>query len=196
MHHRVKTCLPWQVDWSLWQHAETPSALAQSLRARLGALARAHEITLPNLHVEGVPAQNTTTLFRLVQTLMAPYQEDASQRGVVSGVDIDIGAGSLTSLSLLLHEFMTNAVKYGALSTDKGQITVESELTSGFLHLTWREIGGPPVSPPDVELGFGTRLETVLKANLGCQILREWRPEGVAIRAVFPVVEIDGAKTI
>ena len=201
MHHRVKNlfALAGGLVTLAAKNAETPSELAHGLRERLNALAKAHEITLPNLQMDSVPAQHTTTLFRLLQTLTAPYQEGARPRCVMSGLDVEISAGSLTSLSLLLHEFMTNAVKYGAFSADTGDISVESELHSGTLHLTWRESGGPPVSPPDAELGtlgFGSRLETVLRTNLKCQIMREWHREGIVIRALFPIAVINDINTI
>jgi two-component system, chemotaxis family, CheB/CheR fusion protein len=65
------------------------------------------------------------------------------------------------SVGLALYELVTNAVKYGALSSPSGIVNVEWEFVSdkepGRLLLHWRESGGPPVTPPE-RRGFGTEL--------------------------------------
>ena len=63
---------------------------------------------------------------------------------------------------MTLHELVTNAAKYGALSVPDGEIRVTWSLTTGEgggrrLRLEWTEAGGPSVSPPSRK-GFGTRL--------------------------------------
>ena len=81
----------------------------------------------------------------------------------VSGPDIQLGPRATLSLSLLLHELGTNAVKYGAFSGPDGCVTVSWRLEKleaepePDLVLTWRETGGPPVEAPK-ERGFGSRL--------------------------------------
>ena len=59
---------------------------------------------------------------------------------------------------MVLHELATNAVKYGALSNGTGRVAIAWQLGTGTdLQLTWKEIGGPPVSPPK-QKGFGSLL--------------------------------------
>ena len=62
---------------------------------------------------------------------------------------------------MALHELGTNAVKYGALSTIDGQVTVswsvEQHGNLEKLALRWKETGGPAVAPPERK-GFGSRL--------------------------------------
>ena len=67
-----------------------------------------------------------------------------------------IGVAAL-SLSLLLHELATNAVKYGALSADAGHVEVRWSVDGEAFKLSWREFGGPPPAAPD-RRGFGSRL--------------------------------------
>lgn len=56
------------------------------------------------------------------------------------------------SLALAVHELATNAAKYGALTLPTGKVEVVWELLGAApdaqLNLTWRERGGPQVSPP------------------------------------------------
>jgi two-component sensor histidine kinase len=63
--------------------------------------------------------------------------------------------------TLALHELVTNATKYGALTTSTGTIdvswSVKRAARGSILKLNWQERGGPPVQAPSSE-GFGTRL--------------------------------------
>ncbi len=51
----------------------------------------------------------------------------------------------------------------------------------------WTELGGPPVAPPTGSLGFGDVLSRIAVSDqLGGEIARDWRPEGLAIRLSVP----------
>ena len=67
------------------------------------------------------------------------------------------GRESSTNLALLMHEFATNAVKYGALSTLQGCVDVATSVDGDQFTLVWTERGGPTVTPEHNE-GFGTHL--------------------------------------
>ena len=48
-------------------------------------------------------------------------------------------------MALVVHELVTNARKYGALSVPAGQITVTTSSDEiGNVSVTWAEAGGPP----------------------------------------------------
>jgi two-component sensor histidine kinase len=82
-------------------------------------------------------------------------------RFIISGPDINLGSRAALSLSMLLHELATNAVKHGALSVEKGRVTVSWRVDDGTgeteLVLEWIEVGGPAAREPD-RRGFGSRL--------------------------------------
>ena len=87
------------------------------------------------------------------------------------------------SLSMALHELMTNATKYGALSNDAGRValtwarmkTAETER----LDLRWEEFDGPSVTTPSRQ-GFGSRLITGgLARELGGDVRLEYPSTGV-----------------
>jgi two-component sensor histidine kinase len=62
------------------------------------------------------------------------------------------------ALNLTFHELCTNAVKYGALSTQKGSVDVTWSVEDGNqVRLLWQEAGGPATKPPD-QKGFGLQL--------------------------------------
>jgi two-component sensor histidine kinase len=72
-----------------------------------------------------------------------------------------VPANTSLSLTLCLHELATNAVKYGALSNETGQVHVlwgaANDTERRKLHLTWQETGGPSVTAPMCK-GFGSLL--------------------------------------
>jgi two-component sensor histidine kinase len=101
----------------------------------------------------------------------------------IEGVDVPVSGNAATSLSLLLHEFATNATKYGALSTPEGTIDVLCADEGERFVLTWAERGGPKIQSEPVAEGFGTLLsKATARGHLGGDIERKWRPEGLFLK--------------
>jgi two-component sensor histidine kinase len=61
------------------------------------------------------------------------------------------------ALGVILHELGTNAVRYGALSVDGGEVEIGWVLGIDRIHLTWTERHGPLVAPP-AHKGLGSKL--------------------------------------
>ena len=187
MSHRVKNlfALSGSIVGLSVRSAKSPHELAESTRARLSALARAHALTFSDGF--GDAARQPTTLQSLVRTIVAPFDEPEHPRIAVSGIDADISGSAVTSLALLLHEFATNAAKYGALSTDTGSVEVVVAVEGDGILVHWTEHGGPPVAAPIGDLGFGDVLSRIAVCDqLGGEITRDWRPGGLAIRLFVP----------
>jgi two-component sensor histidine kinase len=68
-----------------------------------------------------------------------------------------LGPQMTQNLSLILHELLTNSLKYGALSAPDGRVDLRLDWTSWVLTFVWRESNGPAVSPP-ASSGFGSRI--------------------------------------
>lgn len=187
MNHRVKNLFALAsglVSLSA-RSARTPAELADAVRDRLGALARAHELTLPNFAAKGQNGDRATTLSALARTIVFPYvdpENGSDGRFTISGPDVAIGGSAVTSLALLLHEFATNAAKYGALSSPRGRVDIEWSVRDGKLDLTWRERGGPPLAGEPQGEGFGGLISrTTVSGQLDGQLSRDWRPEGLVV---------------
>jgi PAS domain S-box-containing protein len=195
MSHRVKNlfALATSVVTMSARSAETPAALATAIRERLSALARAHDLTLPDLQDGGVKTDWTTGLAALLDTILAPYRDADRKRIAITGCDVPIGKSALTSLALLLHEFATNAAKYGALSVPEGMIAIKASVEDGEMRMTWTETGGPELPGTTIVEGFGSRLErAAVQGQLCGSVTREWRKEGLVIRLSVPLSSLSG----
>jgi PAS domain S-box-containing protein len=172
--------------------AQTPADMAEAVRERLGALARAHGLTRPGLiDGDGKPCQDTT-LHALVQTIFAPYvdPERINDHGfyIITGPCLPIGGNAVTSIALVLHELATNAVKYGALSSPGGYIHIDWSVKKDELLLTWKEHGGPSLAGPAEHEGFGSSLvRRLVTGQFGGQLSYDWKPKGLIIRLSVPV---------
>jgi PAS domain S-box-containing protein len=188
MDHRVKNlfALASGVVAISAPSAATPEELASAVRDRLTALARAHALTLPVTSEGGKRIEQSTTLHALIRTIVSPYEgrtEADKARVAITGPDVRLAGGLVTTFALLLHEFATNAAKYGALSTPAGHIEIACAEVAGQFALTWRERGGPPIDDHSGSEGFGTMLaRATVKDQLRGEISHEWEPEGLTIR--------------
>lgn len=189
MNHRVKNlfALATGLVTLSARSAETPEALAAAIRERLSALARAHDLTLPNLQTDEVKPNRETTLTALLKTILAPFETEGRHISI-DGCDAAIGASSLTSLALLLHEFATNSAKYGALSALEGKLHVHLATVDQDIHVTWMESDGPPLPEKTGPEGFGSRLaRATVQSHLQGTIEREWKREGLVIKLRVPL---------
>ena len=170
--------------------ATTPQELASALRDRLMALAQAHALTLGVPSNGGRRSEQSTTLQTLIETILSPYdgRTDAGNgRVTISGPNIPIAGSAVTSFALLLHEFATNAAKYGALSNSTGYIDIACSDNDGQVALTWTERGGPRIDHQSDGEGFGSLLaHATVKSQFAGDISRNWNPEGLTIRLTFP----------
>ena len=107
---------------------------------------------------------------------------------MVEGPDIVLAAEAAQPVALVLHELVTNAAKYGALSSPKGHVSVQWHQRAnghvpGALVLDWKETGGPLV-PPSISPGYGT---SVVKDLIPIRARRRGRlgvcPGGSAVQA-------------
>lgn len=108
---------------------------------------------------------------RLRDLLVQEFRPYAEERLRMTGPDVTLGAEQALSMGLILHELVTNAAKYGALSCldgPGGWVTVDwtEADDEGQIILDWREHGGPTVTAP-TRSGFGSRLiETSIRTTL------------------------------
>jgi len=133
-------------------------------RDRLLALSHAHDVLL---HTSWAASSLREVVEGVLVRIAGPGRID------VAGPPVALGPRATLSLSLLLHELATNAVKYGALSAEAGRIAVSWQLDEGAGELVfrWRESGGPCCAEP-TRRGFGSRLIQAGLIGTGGVVLR------------------------
>jgi two-component sensor histidine kinase len=141
----------------------------QRFNARIQALADAHDLLVEQQWAGAA-------LDDLVRAQLSAF---GTERVSTSGDKIMLRAEAVQNVALALHELATNAVKHGALSVPQGRVAIDwTPHGDGGVRLTWREIGGPPVTEPERK-GFGRFvLERVTVNALGSGDLQFW-PSGL-----------------
>lgn len=158
-------------------------APVKSFAERVLALSVAHDILLQ---------KNWTTagLGDLVDTVVCTFGDES--RVAISGPPVTLGAKAALTMSLLLHELTSNALKYGSLSSVSGVVEVswrlQDEDGTDVLVLDWRESGGPPVMAP-TRKGFGSRLVTMGLTGTGRAHL-DYAPTGFVAEFQAPLAEL------
>ena len=190
MNHRIKnlmTMASTMVTLSA-RYVATPSDLAKAVTERLVALARAQDLTLPDITDAKEHFDRATTLPDLTRTILAPYLTQDHAAVIVKGADVPVRGKAAMDIALLLHELATNAAKYGALTSESGHVEVGWRVLENELKLTWRECGGPPVKGrPDSE-GFGSFLARLtVTGRLGGKIVHDWNRNGLTVNVSAPL---------
>lgn len=191
LNHRVKNTLATvqSVAAQTLREGESPRQAREIFEARLLALSQTHDL-LTRDNWRGA------SLAELVRVEIAPYERVGSGRVVTEGPVVWLAPSRALALGMALHELVTNAVKYGALSTPGGRVEIEWGVSGADagrrLRLCWEEIGGPPVAKPK-RRGFGTRLITTgLKRQLHGDVELRFEPGGVRCVIDMPLPDEDG----
>ncbi|MBX5174610.1 sensor histidine kinase [Rhizobium sp. NZLR1b] len=154
LNHRVKNILASVT--SIFQMTRRGAAnvedLASDFTGRLQALSNVHTAVFE-------AGGEEVSLSTVVNLTVSPYNSDGVSRINLSGPDLVVSRHAGTTIALCLHELITNAIKYGALSQPDGHVeifwTVAKNASSDF-SLNWTEVGGPAVREPTRQ-GYGTR---------------------------------------
>lgn len=151
------------------------------LMARVAALGRAHDFARPHSD-RSAPSVPQGGLKGLLEKLLEPYQSEVGERITVVSDDIAIDDRGATPIALVVHELATNSAKYGALSTNAGTIAIEARLRDGEVWLAWHEAGGPRISEPPTQSGFGSELASLsIERQLSGILEKEWREDGLVV---------------
>jgi PAS domain S-box-containing protein len=164
-------------------HPEAVGAM-RDLRGRISAMASAYDMVRPTMTGDG--DERSGTLRDLFDRLFAPYQDPASPAIKISGADPPVGPRAATTLALILHEQVTNALKHGALSAEGGEVHLEVSVDTAGIILDWREAGGPAVDGAPQGSGFGSVLLRTSIAGLGAEANADWRSDGLNWRLRLP----------
>ena len=175
LNHRVRNILALiraLMTQSRQSGVDSAEAFIATLDDRIQALARAHNLVTTD---RWGPAR----LMDLLETEAGAYLGAKRARLSLSGPNLLIQPGAFTTLALVIHELITNAAKYGALS-DNGRVSVAwRREANGDMVLEWTEADGPAVVAPH-RRGFGsTIIEQSVPFDLAGEAKVEYRVTGL-----------------
>ena len=186
LNHRVRNVL--QVVSAVARHtlrrATSLEDFGKTFAGRIQALAAAHELV-------SLGGWHEVPLLDLIEKELVPYATGPG-RLVTQGAPVWLKPKAALSLGMVLHEMATNAAKHGALSTERGRVSVTwgSEDINGVAHLVlrWVESGGPNVKLDPERRGFGSELmERQLHHDLKGRLEVDFNEAGVRSMIALPI---------
>lgn len=184
LDHRVKNALATvsAVVSHTQQGSRSVVDFVAALDGRIRSMATTHEL-LSSHQWQGV------SLTELVQRELAPYATHDNTE--INGPSILLKPEAGQAMAMVLHELATNAAKYGALSTEKGRVSIRWDRhLNGHLRshlvLEWQEIGGPPVAAVGTSSYGTSTIRDLIPYELGGTVDFALAPEGVRCRLELP----------
>jgi two-component sensor histidine kinase/DNA-binding response OmpR family regulator len=181
--HRERNALAVVLSILRLTRAQTTPEFIRIVDGRIQAFAATHKL-LSLTRWEGVD------LREIVDAEMAAFQSRGSRRVVIEGPRVILKPATAQSVALALHEMMTNAAKYGALSKYEGHLRLTWTVDQDGLVLDWQETGGPQTAAPKSH-GFGLKIvRSGIEEQLDGQVAFDWRSEGMHCRLTIPLTLI------
>jgi two-component sensor histidine kinase len=177
--HRAKNAMAIVQSIVRLTKADSISSYISIIEGRIKALSRAHAL-LSSARWHGAD------LDKLADEELAPYRSTHMDRISIFGPKVTLEPTKAQTLALSLHELATNAVKYGALSSAAGKLSLWWELQADVLTIRWHETAGPKTHTPS-NTGFGTQIITgSIERQLGGKTEFEWLPSGLRCTLTIP----------
>ena len=175
--HRVRNTMA--VVQSIAEHtgqtASTIEEFLEGFSGRLMSMSRSFS-ALSNADWKGLD------LDVILQSELEPYLAHESDRIKLSGPKFNLSVKSTKDASMIFHELVTNASKYGFLTVPDGHLEVSWAFDGTHLSVTWNEYGLEGLKSPE-RTGFGFQMMEMFP-NLGFE--KTFAEDGIKLRARIP----------
>jgi len=183
MSHRLKNTLT--IIQSISRRTLKPNVSAETYAAyedRLVLLSKYQDL----LHQR---EWRSPTVAQVVALSLDVLTIGGEQRVTTCGADVALSAAAALTLSMIVHELATNALKYGALSVPDGRLAVSwqagGKAGAQTIAFDWRESGASSVAEP-ASCGFGmSMMASIARALPGGQFGVEFLPTGLSASLSF-----------
>ena len=192
LNHRVKNLFAVILAIVRMTGKSDPAAkpVVERITQRIHALVTAHDVS------QGATENPVVDLGELVEAAIAPYRSD-SERCELAGEPLHLDTRMAVPLGLVLHELVTNTVKYGAWADTGpeseartgGLVRVSWQALDGRARLEWTERAQGFAAPLESEArqGFGSVLMQSSAQQLGGSIERSYAEDGIRVVIEFRV---------
>ena len=185
LEHRIKNTLATVLSIAdqTFRNSGLDPAIQKAFAARLVSLSNVHSVLTQR-------SWDSADLQEVIAAAVGPHRTAEAERFEIQGPILRLGPRTAVALSMAVHELCTNAIKYGALSTETGRVNIAWSVDEGRLRWAWREQGGPEVTAP-AQTGFGSRLiERSLAAQLSADVRLNYAPAGLVCTIDAPLAAI------
>jgi len=179
--HRTKNLLAVIQATARRTAAKAPSkeAFVESFAARLSAMSQSHDL-LVRSNWRGAD------MAELVERNARQAGSTREGSFTIHGPSLTLTSESAQHFGMALHELVSNALKYGAMSVEGGEVSATWEEVGDTVHFRWVEKGGPDVTPPS-NAGFGTSyLQRAVAMALNAKTSLDFDPAGLQCTIVMP----------
>jgi PAS domain S-box-containing protein len=170
------------------QTSSTIDEFNQRFSGRLMSLSRAHDI-LTDENWRGA------AMGELIRTQVLLFAGKAAERVHYKSEHLSLRPSAAQHVALALYELTANALKFGALSGETGQVDIGWSLTEKaagkpMFQMRWIETGGPKVSPPNARHFGRVLLEEVVPLSVQGKAKLAFTPEGITYSLTMPTSEL------
>jgi signal transduction histidine kinase/DNA-binding response OmpR family regulator len=189
LNHRVKNTLAsvQAIAQQTVRNTQGPADFAARFSGRIQSLARVHSLLTDS-------TWRGADLRELIRDQLLQGLIDGT-RLRVRGPGVHLDSQTAVHVALMLHELGTNCVKYGALSSSKGWVSIHWTVADNILTLEWTERGGPMVSAPS-KRGFGTRLIEHSAKGAGGRARMLSESEGITWTISLPIPDTEASEVL
>lgn len=174
LEHRIKNTLATvqSIAAQTFRHSDLDPSILHSFSGRLVSLSNVHAVLTQR-------SWDSADLHEVIASAIDPHRDVGKDRFRISGPILRLGPKAAVALSMAVHELCTNAIKYGALSTDSGYVDITWSVEQSRFCWEWCERDGPIVEQPS-RTGFGSRLiQRSLASHLSGHVDLNYEPAGV-----------------
>lgn len=173
------------------RHVGSVDGFLTQFGSRLQALAASHDLLVRE-------SWYGASLGELIRSQLSTYLDGSAVQVSIDGPAIALKPEAAQNLGLAIHELVTNAAKFGALSVPTGHVSItwarQENPANKSIELDWRESLGPRVKVRRKK-GFGSMvIERNLARALDADVKLEFDPDGVHCHIVIPFNQILAAR--
>lgn len=186
--HRLKNLLSLVQVVAQRTFKTAPQDFPTLFAERLHSLARTQDLLVAHKS----PA---ISIFDLIGSQLDGISDVMGHRIKIEGPLVLLKSRAAQAIGMALHELVTNAVKYGSLSNDVGEVSLRwsiepQEGEEEQFTLTWRESAGPTVAPPS-RRGFGsTVISDLIRMTLKGDVTLRYGAMGFSWRVSCAASEV------
>ena len=175
VNHRAKNLLAVVLSVAKQTRGTDHKAFLKNSAARIQSLSAGQDLLVKN-------AWRGVGLGALIEAQLGHFNDLLGERILLEGEDLPLSASAVQTLGMTLHELLTNAIKYGALSGEAGQVRLAWQRSGAAgaerFVMSWTETGGPAPQPSD-HRGFGSVVTgDMVRSTLEAEVVSSFAPTG------------------